>query len=110
MYNVLSQAVSKPQVVLATRQTHPDMFKAQTVLSPQLSTQDRIDSLEHELLQLCNRKIEGTARPKSKNNRMTDVEITEEAPPRKQIMRPEVMINSINCETTGHSQRTRSSV
>jgi hypothetical protein len=93
MYNVLSQAVTKPRVVLATWQTHPDIFEAQTILSPQLSTQDRINSLERELLQLCNRKIEGTARLKSKNDRTTDVEITEEPPPRKQVMRPEVMIN-----------------
>jgi hypothetical protein len=93
MYNVFSQVVSEPRVVLATRQTHPDIFEAQTVLSPQLSTQDRINSLECELLQLRNRKLEGTARPKSRNDRTTNVEITEEAPPRKQVMRPEVVIN-----------------
>jgi hypothetical protein len=69
------------------------MFEEQTVLSPQLSIQDCIDSLEHELLQLHNRKLEGITRPKGKNDRMADVEITEEAPPQKQVMCPEVVIN-----------------
>jgi hypothetical protein len=36
--------------------------------------------------------MEGTARPKSKNDRTADVEITE-APPRKQVMHLEVVIN-----------------
>ena len=90
MYNVLSQAVSEPRAVLATRQTHPDLFETQTVLSPQLSTQDRIESIERELLQLRNRKPEGANRPKE---RQADVEIPEEAPTRKQVMRPEVVIN-----------------
>jgi hypothetical protein len=82
------------------QQTHPDMFEAQTVLSLQLLTQDRINSLERELLQLHNRKLEGITRPKSKNNRTADVEITEEAPPRKQVMRPEVVINRMKPPVT----------
>ena len=85
MYNVLSQAVSEPRAVLATRQTHPKLFDTQTVLSPQLSTQERINSLERELLQLRNRKLEGAAR--------SDVDIPEEAHPRKQVLRPEVVIS-----------------
>src|SRR6267154_1549276 len=85
MYNVLSQAVSEPHAVLATRQTHLKLFDTQTVLSPQLSTQERINSLERELLQLRNRKLEGAAR--------ADVDIPEGAHPRKQVLRPEVVIS-----------------
>src|SRR6267154_1542480 len=72
------------------RQTHLDLFEQQMVLSLQLSTQDCIESIEHELLQLRNRKPEGVNRPKE---RQANVEIPEEAPTRKQVMRPEVVIN-----------------
>ena len=60
------------------RQTHLDLFEQQMVLSLQLSTQDSIESIKCELLQLRNRKPEGVNRPKE---RQADVEIPEEAPP-----------------------------
>ena len=54
MYNVLSNAVSEPRShVLATRRTHPDLFED----SLSLSTDQRIQTLERELLQLRARNV-----------------------------------------------------
>ena len=58
MYRVLANGISNtdepepPRPVLATRQTHPNLFNNTTVPSLQLSAQERIDSLERELYQL----------------------------------------------------------
>jgi hypothetical protein len=52
--------------------TDSHMFNQQTILSPQLSMRDRIDSLEREVLQLRNRKFEGTGHSKGKASRCRD--------------------------------------
>jgi hypothetical protein len=92
IYNVMSQAVATDTApVLATRQTHPNLFIEESVATPPLSLQDRIQSLERELFTL--RKRQGNvARPSGVNERGTSVDIPEDEPRRKQVLRPEVVI------------------
>jgi hypothetical protein len=69
LYHVLSNGVASTPATLqlkieatptliATRQTHPDLFISQIKPEVQLSTNDRIASLEGELFQLRGRKVE----------------------------------------------------
>jgi len=93
MYNVLSQAVATDvSRVIATRETHPNLFNASAPLTSPLSKQECIASLECELLQLRNKKVDPIARPSGLNNREPNIDIVDDQQPRKRILRPEVVI------------------
>jgi hypothetical protein len=91
MYNVLSQAVAEePTPVIATRQTHPDLFGAQ--IQP-LSADQRIASLERELYQLRGMRLRSSGRKEREPNvDFPDEEPKKDEPKKKQVMRPEVVI------------------
>jgi hypothetical protein len=89
MYNVMSQTVSNDNPpVIATRQTHPDLFDTAPVQPYALSATDRIASLERELYQLRNRKFEPAARPATRSQREPNVDIPDDPPPKKKVVRP----------------------
>src|SRR5882762_9336794 len=62
MLGVISNSISEPLVLaslnLATQHTHPDLLDSSLSLSTQLTAQERIDSLEHELFQLRGRRAD----------------------------------------------------
>jgi hypothetical protein len=91
MYNVMSQAVTEPRVV-ATRQTHPNLLQESTYIPSPLSTEQRIQSLERELLQLRTRRAEPRTRSKTQATCETDDEDIEKAQPKRKVLRPEVVI------------------
>jgi hypothetical protein len=120
LYHVLSNGVSSPPAtsqlkieatptLIATRQTHPDLFISQVEPDIQLSTNDRIASLEGELFQLRGRKVEPQVQTRAQRaadkakrrersgspaDRQPSVEIEEEPvrPPKKRALQPEVVI------------------
>ncbi len=120
LYHVLSNGISeiastsqaKVDIVptsIATRISHPDLFTSQIEPDTQLSTNDRIASLERELFQLRGRKFEPVVRTRSQRaadrgkhrersrspvDREPSVEIEEEParPPKKRALQPEVVI------------------
>jgi hypothetical protein len=86
MYNVLSHTVAEPRShSLATRRTHPDLFED----SPTLSTDQRIHTLERELLQLRARNV--APRTRSKGPPAIE-EMPEAVQPKRRTLRPEVVI------------------
>lgn len=119
LYHVMSNGISevsaasesKVDIVptsIATRQSHPDLFTSQTEPEIQLSTNDRIASLERELFQLRGRRVEpqvqtraqravdkGKRRERSCSpaDREPTAEIEEPVrPTKKQALQPEVVI------------------
>jgi hypothetical protein len=62
MLGVISNSISEPLVSaslnLATQHTHPDLLDSSLSLSTQLTAQERINSLEHELFQLRGRRAD----------------------------------------------------
>lgn len=88
LYNVMSNTVAEPRShSLATRRTHPDLFND----APTLSTDQRIHTLERELLQLRARNAAPQTRSKGPPTRSTEEAPTDAAPKRK-AMQPEVVI------------------
>jgi hypothetical protein len=94
---------------IATRLSHPDLFTSQVEPETQLSTNERIASLERELFQLRGRKFEPLVRTRaqraadkgkhrersrSPEDREPSVEIEEEPvrPQKKRAVQPEVVI------------------
>src|SRR6202790_1845530 len=79
MYHVLSNGITSvtppKRFELATRATHPDLFKPST---NQLSSQERIASLERELFQLKGRRIDPRIRTRSERQNEED----ENTPPK----------------------------
>ena len=79
MYDVLSNGITSvtppKRFELATRATHPDLFKLST---NQLSSQERIASLERELFQLKGRRIDPRIRTRSERQNEED----ENTPPK----------------------------
>jgi hypothetical protein len=95
MYNVLSNAVAEPRShSLATRRTHPDLFDD----LPTLSTDQHIQTLEHELLQLCARNAVPQTRSKGPPTCYMEEE-PKEAQPKRKATRPEVVIPVTNPAT-----------
>ena len=56
-----------PQITLATKETHPDLFPQSPKTAMQLSADDRIASLERELFQLRDRKAEPQVRTRAQH-------------------------------------------
>ena len=101
MYNVLSNAVAEPRShSLATRRTHPDLFDD----SPTLSTDQRIQTLERELLQLRARNAAPQTRSKGPPTRTVEEE-PREAQPKRKAMRPEVVIPVANPATRSQEKQ-----
>jgi hypothetical protein len=118
LYHVMSNGIAEVSAVsevnvdtvptsIATRQSHPDLFISQIEPDIQLSTNDRIASLERELFQLRGRKVEpqvqtraqravdkGKRRERSCSpDREPTVEIEEPVrPTKKRALQPEVVI------------------
>ena len=93
MYNMMSQTVSNNNPpVIVTRQTHPDLFDTSPAQPYALSATDRIASLKQELYQLRNRKFEPAARPATISQREPNVDIPDNPPLKKKVVRPEVVI------------------
>ena len=107
MYRVLANGISSTaepepsRPVLATRQTHPNLFDNSTLPTLQLTAQERIDSLERELYQLRRRRLGPQTRAQAQevpnNNQAAERDedsSVEEAPAQqKKVMRPEVVIS-----------------
>ena len=94
MYNVLSQSVAQdsPPPVIATRQTHANLFDT-AAQTQSLSAEQRIASLERELFQLRNL----CPRAGGRKDREPNVDIPEDEPRKKKpVMRPEVVIPRSN--------------
>jgi len=118
LYNVLSNGISRnaprtmetAPIMIATRQTHPDIMPLSPTPVVQLSADDRIASLERELFQLRGRRVEPQVRTRAQREadkvklsrerstspveRAPDVEIDEEPtkPAKKKVTQPEVVI------------------
>ena len=101
MYRVLANEISEPtRPILATRQTHPNLFNNAIAPSLQLSAQERIDSLERELYQLRRRRAGPQTRTQEREapegnqgaDRDEDPSIEEAPAQTKKVMRPEVVI------------------
>jgi hypothetical protein len=100
MYNVLSQAVATDvSPVIATWETHPNLFNASAPLTSLLSKQEHIASHERELLKLCNKKANPITHPSGPSNREPNVNIVDDQQPRKRILFPEVIITRIKLLT-----------
>jgi hypothetical protein len=94
MYNVLLQSVAQdsPPPVIATRQTHANLFDAPAQTQP-LSAEQWIASLERELFQLRNLR----PRVGGRKEREPNVDIPEDEPRKKKpAMRPNVVIPRSN--------------
>jgi hypothetical protein len=93
MYNVLSHAVSEPRShVLATRNTHPNLFEEAPYAPTPLSADQRILTLERELMQLRTRNSGPNTRANGPVVRDVDNTDAEEAQPKRRALRPEVVI------------------
>ena len=107
--NGSSRTMETSQITVATRETHPNLFTHSPTPIMQLSADDRIASLEHELFQLRGRKVEPQVRTRAQHeadkgkrrqersaspDREPSVEIEEEPvrPAKKKVMQPEVVI------------------
>ncbi|KIM85117.1 hypothetical protein PILCRDRAFT_5484 [Piloderma croceum F 1598] len=120
LYKVLSNGISEnaealrvidmPPIMIATRQTHPDIITMSPQIIALLSADDRITSLERELFQLRGRKFEPQVRTRAQRkaekgkrreersasplDREPSVEIEEEPvrSAKKKVLQPEVVI------------------
>jgi hypothetical protein len=107
MYTILSNGIAEPpkpgQYTMATRATHPDILDTCALSTPPLTTQERIDSLERELLALRARFGPSSRTRAQAGKEVADPEpATNDSAPRddateapratKKTLRPEVVI------------------
>ena len=78
MLGVISNTISEPpasaSLTLATRHTHPNLLNDSLAPSTQLTAQERIQSLEHELFQLKGRQADAPIRTRAQRQAEEDEE------------------------------------